>query len=88
MDTLCIVTKRSSPAISAPPSKAALSERTREFLTADAETIGLPELRPDRTVQIDRIGDAFSKVYYIEKATHRIDASGYRTRFHVRETTL
>lgn len=68
--------------------KAALSERTREFLTADAETVGLPELRPDRTVQIDKIGDAFSKVYYIEKATHRIDASGYRTRFHVRETTL
>ena len=68
--------------------KAALSERTREFHTADAETIGLPELRPDRTVQIDRIGDAFSKVYYIEKATHRIDASGYRTRFKVKETGL
>jgi hypothetical protein len=68
--------------------KAALSERTREFLTGDAEAVGLPELRPDRTVQIDKIGDAFSKTYYIEKATHRIDASGYRTRFHVRETTL
>lgn len=68
--------------------KAALSERTREFVTGDAECIGLPELRPDRTVQIDKVGDAFSKTYYIEKATHRIDASGYRTRFHVRETTL
>lgn len=68
--------------------KAALSERTREFLVGDAEAVGLPELRPDRTVQIDGIGEAFSRIYYIEQATHRIDASGYRTRFHVRETTL
>lgn len=68
--------------------KAALSERTRTFLTGDAEAIGLPELRPDRTVQIDNLGPAFSRIYYIEQATHRIDTSGYRTRFKVRETKL
>lgn len=68
--------------------KAALGERTREFLTGEVEAIGLPELRPDRTVLIDGIGAPFSKVYYIQKATHRIDASGYRTRFSVRETAL
>jgi len=68
--------------------KAALGERTREFLTGEVESIGLPELRPDRTVLIDGIGAPFSKVYYIEQATHRIDASGYRTRFRVRETAL
>jgi phage protein D len=65
--------------------KAALGERTREFLTGEVESIGLPDLRPDRTVQILGIGDAFSKVYYIEQATHRIDANGYRTRCRVRE---
>lgn len=68
--------------------KAALSEKTKVFLSGEAEAIGLPELRPDRTVQIDNIGSAFSKVYYIEQATHRIDANGYRTRFKVRETKL
>jgi phage protein D len=68
--------------------KAALGERTREFLTGEVESIGLPELRPDRTVQILGLGDAFSKVYYIQQATHRIDASGYRTRFRVREIAL
>ena len=68
--------------------KAALSERTKTFLTGDAEAIGLPELRPDRTVQIDNLGPSFSKTYYIEQATHRIDTNGYRTRFKVRETKL
>ena len=59
---------------------------TKKFLTGDAECVGLPELRPDRTVQLDNLGEAFSKIYYIEQATHRIDSSGYRTRFKVRET--
>jgi phage protein D len=68
--------------------KAALGEKTKKFLTGDAEAIGLPDLRPDRTVQMDNLGVAFSKVYYIEQATHRVDSSGYRTRFKVRETNL
>jgi phage protein D len=68
--------------------KAALGEKTKKFLTADAEAVGLPELRPDRTVQMDNLGKAFSKIYYIEQATHRVDSSGYRTKFKVRETKL
>jgi phage protein D len=68
--------------------RAALSEIARKFLTGEAEALGLPELRPDRTVQIDNLGESFSKVYYIESASHRIDAGGYRTRFKVRETNL
>src|SRR6185369_15146493 len=30
--------------------KAALNERAKQFLTGEAEAIGLPELRPDRNV--------------------------------------
>ena len=68
--------------------KAALGEKTKKFLTGDAEAVGLPELRPDCTVQMDNLGKAFSKIYYIEQATHRVDSSGYHTRFRVRETKL
>jgi phage protein D len=68
--------------------KAALGGKTKEFLKGDAEAVGLPELRPDRTVHIDNLGKAFSKIYYIEQATHRVDSSGYRTKFKVRETKL
>jgi phage protein D len=66
--------------------KAALSDMTRKFLTGDGECVGLPELRPDRTVLLDNLGPAFSRVYYIEQATHRVDSGGYRTKFKVRET--
>jgi phage protein D len=66
--------------------KAALAEKTNKFLTGDGECIGLPELRPDRTVQLENLGAAFSKIYYIEQATHRVDSNGYRTKFKVRES--
>ena len=68
--------------------KAALNERAKQFLTGEGETIGLPEIRPDRNVELDDLGSPFSKTYYIQQATHKIDASGYRTRFKVKETGL
>jgi hypothetical protein len=68
--------------------KAALNERAKQFLTGEGETIGLPELRPDRNVELASLGAPFSKTYYIQQATHKIDANGYRTRFKVKETGL
>ena len=67
--------------------KAALSERAKQFLTGEGESLGLPELRPDRSVALTRLGQ-FTKVYYIQQATHKVDSSGYRTRFKVKETGL
>lgn len=68
--------------------KAALNERAKQFLTGDGEAIGLPEIRPDRNVELTKLGDPFSKTYYIQQATHKIDGNGYRTRFKVKETGL
>lgn len=68
--------------------QAALNERAKQFLTGEGETIGLPEIRPDRNVELDDLGAPFSKTYYIQQATHKIDSSGYRTRFKVKETGL
>jgi len=68
--------------------KAALNEKAKQFLTGDAESIGLPEIRPDRVVLLDKLGLAFSKKYYVQQATHKVDSNGYRTRFKVKETGL
>jgi uncharacterized protein len=65
--------------------KAALGEMAKKFMTGDAESVGLPELRPDCTVELVGLGEGFSKVYYIEQASHRLDSGGYRTKFKVRE---
>jgi uncharacterized protein len=68
--------------------KAALNEKAKQFLTGEGEGIGLPELRPDRNVELANLGSPFSKVYYIQEATHKIDTGGYRTRFKVKEPRL
>jgi len=68
--------------------KAALDERAKQFLTGDAESVGLPDVRPDRNVMLEKLGFPFSKTYYVQSATHKVDANGYRTRFKVKETGL
>jgi phage protein D len=65
-----------------------LNERAKKFLTGEGESLGLPVLLPDRNVAIADLGVDFSKTYYIEQATHKLDSSGYRTRFKVKETSI
>ena len=65
--------------------KALLNDRSKQFLTGEGEAIGLPDLRPDRNVQLDGLGSPFSKTYYLQQTTHKIDTGGYRTRFKVEE---
>lgn len=68
--------------------KAGLNERAKEFVTGDGESIGLPEVRPDRNILLTNLGKPFSKIYYVQQATHKIDSNGYRTRFKVEERRL
>ncbi len=68
--------------------KAAFNERAKQFLTGEGEAIGLPEIRPDRRVALENLGAPFSRTYYIHQATHKVDTSGYRTRFKVKDTSL
>jgi phage protein D len=65
--------------------KAALNVCAKKFLTGEGEAIGLPEIRPDRRIQLANLSRPFSKAYYIQQATHKIDANGYRTKFKVKE---
>ena len=67
---------------------AVLNDHAKQFLTGEAETIGLPELLPDRNVNIGNLGDPFSKTYYVQQTTHKFDGNGYRTRLKVKETSL
>jgi uncharacterized protein len=68
--------------------RAALNERAKQFLTGEAEALGLPEVRPDVNVQLDKLGMLFSRTYYVQQATHKVDGNGYRVRFKIKETGL
>lgn len=65
--------------------KAALNENSKKFLTGEGESIGLPQIRPDNRIMLTNLGSPFSMPYYIRKAVHKIDSSGYRTRFTIEE---
>jgi phage protein D len=68
--------------------RAALDESAKKFLTGEGESIGLPQLRPDRNINLADLGEPFAKTYYLQQTTHKADGSGYRTRFKVKEPTF
>jgi hypothetical protein len=64
--------------------EAALLEQARKFVVATAEVVGLPALRPGIHVRVTGLYPPFDGLYYVTKATHTLDASGYRTSLTVR----
>ncbi len=66
--------------------EAAMAMRANDLLKGEGETFGLPELVPDTGVKLTGLGQQFSATYYVVKTVHRLDTSGYRTRFSVERT--
>ena len=65
-----------------------LEEASDSFITGTAETIGMPELEPGMCLYLGGLGEWFSGKYFIDKVTHRIDGSGYRSTIQVRRNAL
>ncbi len=64
--------------------QALFDELNAAFVRAEGETIGNPELRPGKPVQLGNVGQRFGGTYYLTEVIHEIDArQGYRTRFKV-----
>jgi phage protein D len=73
-----------------------LSRRLKEMVQASGSTVGLPDLRAGRTVEIVGLdqrtkrdepsqgGNLFEGTYYVTETTHTIGANGYRTDFKAR----
>ncbi|REE18420.1 hypothetical protein B0G71_1436 [Paraburkholderia sp. BL27I4N3] len=67
---------------------AVLDDHAKQFVTGEAECFGVPDLLPDTNVTLGNLGNPFSKTYYVQQATHKVDSGGYRTRLKVKETSL
>jgi phage protein D len=68
--------------------KAMLTRIAEGLITGNGECLGLPELRAGRNVLLEGIGKKFSKPYYVKTTNHNMSASGYRTTFNIKETTI
>jgi phage protein D len=66
---------------------AVLSDRQKELVKVNVTTVGLPDLRAGRTVEILGVGSRLSGSYFITDTTHTIDSSGYHTSFNARRET-
>jgi phage protein D len=62
--------------------RAALTRRNLEFLTAEVEVKGNPEIKPGSMVNVKNVG-VYSGLYWVTEANHFWDASGYSTIFYV-----
>jgi hypothetical protein len=67
---------------------AELRNKARELVTAELSTVGRPELRPGMFVSIERMREPFQGLYYVTKAVHTVDGSGYRTQLSLRRPFL
>lgn len=63
---------------------AALRKSAREFLTAEASTIGFTRIRPGIHVNIKKLEAPFDGIYYVTKAVHTADSNGFRTQCSLR----
>src|SRR5215470_383076 len=62
--------------------KAALTKRSLEFLTAEVEVRGNPEIKPGALVNVKKVG-VYSGHYLVTEANHFFDAGGYDCIFYV-----
>jgi phage protein D len=58
------------------------------LITGSGVSVGLPELRAGRLVEIIGLGARFSGLYRLTKTTHTFGSSGYTTAFDVRKEVL
>jgi phage protein D len=68
--------------------EAVFNERAMKLVSGEGECIGLPEIRAGRYILLDGLGKRLNQPYYIQKATHAIDSSGYRTQFTVQGNAI
>ncbi|HYV65048.1 MAG TPA: hypothetical protein VE964_02330, partial [Myxococcales bacterium] len=62
--------------------RAALTRRSLEFLTAEVEVQGNPEIKPGALVNVKKVG-VYSGHYLVTEANHFFDAAGYSCIFYV-----
>jgi phage protein D len=63
---------------------AILNDKQKEMVKATGTTVGLPDLRAGKLIQLKGLGSRFSGTYFITETTHTIGPSGYTTKFGAR----
>lgn len=82
------VTSTTGRAAQRPAAEAPFVAGELQHVTAEATTLGLPQLRAKCVIEIRGVGRKFSGRYYVEAVRHRIDSSGYSCELTLRRNAL
>lgn len=62
-----------------------LLPRLNNRLTGSGSTIGNPQIKAARVINLEGLGDQFGGLYRVTQATHTLDSGGYKTSFQARK---
>lgn len=57
-----------------------------EFVKGEGSSIGNPGIRAGEVIELTRLGERFSGLYYVVSSTHTVNLNGYTTKFSVERT--
>ena len=53
----------------------------RKIILSIKRAIGIPDIRPDETIDVNGVGDSYSGEYYVDPVSHKYDTNNYRQHF-------
>jgi phage protein D len=68
--------------------KALYNQRAMNFITGSGATIGVPDIRAGKVVELQGLGPRFSGFYLVQETTHTIGESGYETTFNLKRNSV
>ncbi len=68
--------------------RAHFNKLSMNFITGEGKALGDAAIKAGTVIELDGIGDKFTGEYYVVKATHIFNASGYITNFEVKKNSL
>jgi Bacteriophage probable baseplate hub protein len=61
--------------------KGKFNDMAVEFITGEGTAIGNGDIQAGSVIELSKLGQRFSGLYYVTSATHTIDSTGYSTKF-------
>jgi phage protein D len=65
-----------------------LEQIAKHMMKGSGSTVGVPDLRAGSVIILEGLGTRFSGRYFVTSTTHKIDDSGYTTRFECRREEI
>ena len=67
---------------------AVLNRASMKLITGSGDTVGIPEIRAGKYLQLEGVGTGLNGLYFIKTATHTIGDSGYTTGFELERNAI